>query len=210
MAGYRDPLRTPRQREKIKERLFRPIAIEIGWLVFEWNRLQEHLAELFAQISNPHSPDIPLAIWYSIDNDRARREMLRAAAKARFTDSTGSLRNEGDAIDWLVREVNKLTDRRHDAIHAPFNFVINADVQQIELHPSVWLGNPRARKFHGKDVLKEVSWHRHTARVLADYALTIFYAVRDPSHLTWPDKPQMPHLGQYPTQKKLRHQKRAK
>jgi hypothetical protein len=43
-------LTTPRQRERARARAFRPLAIELGWLVYEWNRLQEAIGELFADV----------------------------------------------------------------------------------------------------------------------------------------------------------------
>ena len=43
-------LRTPGKRQRLRVRVFRPLAIEIGWLAYEWNRLHEAMAELFADI----------------------------------------------------------------------------------------------------------------------------------------------------------------
>ena len=36
------PLKTPKQRERERKRLFRPYANELGWLLYEWNRLKNH------------------------------------------------------------------------------------------------------------------------------------------------------------------------
>jgi hypothetical protein len=39
-----------RERERERARVFRPLAIELGWLVYEWNRLQAAIGELFAML----------------------------------------------------------------------------------------------------------------------------------------------------------------
>jgi hypothetical protein len=47
-------LDTPQQRRREQERQFKPLAQEIGWIAFEWNRLEEALAELFADAISDH------------------------------------------------------------------------------------------------------------------------------------------------------------
>src|SRR5215467_2057727 len=74
---------TPKQRERARVRAFRPLALELGWIVYEWNRLHEALAELFADVVSGTRQSIGFAIWYAIAaNERSQRDMLRAAIKA--------------------------------------------------------------------------------------------------------------------------------
>jgi hypothetical protein len=47
-------LDTPQRRRREQERQFKPLAKEIGWIAFEWNRLEEALAELFADAISDH------------------------------------------------------------------------------------------------------------------------------------------------------------
>jgi len=79
------PRLTPAQRKLRNERRFRPIAAELGWLAYEWNRLHEAFAELFADFMSKgddnHKP-IGFAVWYSIPSDRTQRDMLRATIEA--------------------------------------------------------------------------------------------------------------------------------
>jgi hypothetical protein len=49
-------LRTPSQRAAEQRRLFRPYANELGWLVYQWNRLQQAMAELFTDLVTPDKP----------------------------------------------------------------------------------------------------------------------------------------------------------
>jgi hypothetical protein len=129
---------------------------------YEWNRLQEALGELFADAI--HNNRQGFAIWYSTPNDRAQREMLRAAVDMGFpiTDTVNPPRER--VILWLLGEIEKVADRRDDAIHAPLVFVNTSD--GIDLSPMYWLGNPRARKLRDKDLLTEFKWYRSSAAAL--------------------------------------------
>ena len=72
----------PAKRKRARERAFRPYAIQIGWITYEWNRLQEALGELFSDIVQPDTKRIGYAIWHSTDNDRTLRNMLRETTEA--------------------------------------------------------------------------------------------------------------------------------
>src|ERR1700730_16658421 len=69
--------------EEISKR-FQPYVVELGTLVYIWTRLHDHLAELFWRVTGILNGNIPLAIWHSTPNDRAQRDMLRAATTAKL------------------------------------------------------------------------------------------------------------------------------
>src|SRR5215813_10376154 len=64
-----------------RRRVFRPYALDIGYLVYSWNRLHDVLSVLFALVVQSTSPKLAGAIWHSTDNDFSQRKMLRAAVE---------------------------------------------------------------------------------------------------------------------------------
>lgn len=36
--------------KRLEAKTFQPLAIELGWIVYEWNRLHESLGEIFANV----------------------------------------------------------------------------------------------------------------------------------------------------------------
>ncbi len=190
--GQRNP-RPPS--EKMMDRTFAPFAMEIGKLTRSWNMLQENLGEIFARIVNDANRNIPLAVWYSTQNDRAQREMLRRAyASFGAINSRRHPRAKKD-IKWLLDRCDSLADQRNDALHAPLVLAASEANKTIEVVPSYFLGNPRALKLNNKNILEELRWYRESAETLRQYALSIwFYLGRDDK--SWPEKPLMPTLGQ--------------
>ncbi len=82
-------IRPSGQRKRLRTKVFKPLAIELGWLTFEWNRLHELLGEVFACVmaEDPvHSTFVAtgLAAWHALTNERSQRDMLRAALDARY------------------------------------------------------------------------------------------------------------------------------
>jgi hypothetical protein len=183
--------------------MFRPYALEIGKLSLEWNALQEVLALLFAAaIDDGHGTLLAYKVWHSTPNDRAQREMLRAATGVKFSKEpympyapapTRAL----DDVEWLLKEVDRLADRRNDAIHSPFWQAFYGD--EVRIEPATSLGHPRARKLAGKDVLAEFKWYQECARVLRVFAFKLCEVLMWFPQRPWPDRPQLPHLGQSKT-----------
>jgi hypothetical protein len=69
---------TPAERQKIHRKAFKPLAEELGWLVFHWNTLHETLCELYADLTDDRY--VSYAVWHSAANDRPQREMLQSGA----------------------------------------------------------------------------------------------------------------------------------
>jgi hypothetical protein len=152
-------LDTPQQRRREQERQFKPFAHEIGWIAFEWNRLQEALAELFADAISDHQP-IAFNVWHSVRSDLTQREMLKAAAAYRAATATSKQKPVWDEVLWLSNEAATLSHKRNDALHVPFVFITHSD--KIELLPFYFFGNPKAQKLSKKELLKEFNWYRKT------------------------------------------------
>jgi hypothetical protein len=201
-------LKTPKQRRREQERQFKPLALEIGWVAYEWNRLQETLAELFSDAMGTDS-QIALKLWHSQRSDLAQREMLRAAAEHRTAVASTELKLVWDAILWVTNEATKLSGKRNDALHVPFVFVTHAD--KIEVLPLFFFGNQKARKLAAsRDLLKEFEWYKNSLAVLADYAMSLHYAISAPEHFPLPHRPVLPNLGQKAPPKRSAHRSKPK
>jgi hypothetical protein len=185
-------LHTPQQRQREQERQFKPLALKIGWIAYEWNRLQETLAELFADAMGNHTP--AFKVWHSVRSDLTQREMLKAAAEDKMAFGAESLKRVWAEILWVTNEATALSHKRNDALHAPFFFVTHAD--KIEVLPLHFFGNQKAKKLLSKDILKEFEWYKNSLAVLADYAMILHYAVRFTGDFSLPSRPALPSLGQ--------------
>jgi hypothetical protein len=201
---------TPTQRERARTKVFRPLAIELGWLVYEWNRLQEALAELFATIVTPNNVRVGFAIWHELTNERAQRDILRAAIDARQLLETPKPRAYDD-IAWILKQLDALAGRRNDAVHAPLVFINSFGAEeQIEILPMHFFGNPRAKQLKDKSLLEEFRWYRdHLAR-LAEFAENLQFGIKFPVDYTWPDRPQLPSRGHFASRAPQRRKSRSK
>jgi hypothetical protein len=95
-------------------------------------------------------------------------------------------------LAWLLKEANRLSDHRNDAIHAPLVFITHPD--KIELTPFIFFGDPRASRLVTKNLLDEFAWYRGRASVLAHYAELSPYLMQYPDY-PWPERPKLPPLA---------------
>src|ERR1019366_6955998 len=167
---------------------------ELGELVYAWNALHENLCEVFcAVLSVPF--EVSTAIWHSIQSDRAQRNILRAATENAELKPAAARKS----ILWLVDQTNKLADKRNDAIHSPYAFVLYIqDPPVAELLPFAAMGNPRSRNLASKELLAEFRWYRETATALGGYAIRVRSGLLRPEE-PWPDRPILPILTQKKT-----------
>lgn len=181
---------------------FRPYAVALGELVYAWGRLYSILGALFWSVSGQPKNSVPTAVWNSVTNDRAQREMLKAAA------AVAPLRNyAADEIAWIVDRADALSDNRNDAIHSPY-FLSISDTG-VELQSNFYGGSPRALKLRGKNLMAEFILYRERAETLAEYAAAIHNGLLFPEK-PWPQRPPWPKLDPSKTHKRLRPRKRAK
>lgn len=197
---------------KQRQKKFRPYAVELGEVIYTWNRLQESLASMFWHFTkrpDDFFDEVGLAIWYSTPNDRTQREMLRAAVRASERHKAFEKYPEAqEDIYWLLNKCNSFADKRNDAIHSPYMLYPSKDGLTPLEGESIFsagflLGNPRALKLRGKDLLAEFRWYSEYADALWHYSTAIRECLHDPRK-PWPEKPDLPHLGQSPTHTKAR------
>ena len=184
------------ERKRAKEKAFAPFAEQIGWIAYEWNRLQEALGDLFCDIVRPGSDRVGNAIWHSTDNERALRRMLEEALEAAKTENQVEQRPYDD-VSWILSKIDKLAGRRNAAIHAPFALVSkSASDPGFEVMPLHMSGHPRAKELKDKEVLGEFKWYRDHLEKLADFAEALHFALIFPD-ISWPDRPELPPRGQF-------------
>jgi hypothetical protein len=191
------------------EKAFKPIALELGWLVFHWNNLQEDLSYLFADLSD--NGETAHAIWHSAVNDRPQREMLRSAAETMKASSDPEQQRFCEGVLWILNELNSLAGRRNDALHAPLVFIppLWPNGPEVEIEPNSYTGNPRAKslKRAGEPLWEIFAWYRTHIAMLAGFSSDLHYAwmFRDRDEpYPWPDTPQLPPRGQFRSRRKSR------
>jgi hypothetical protein len=127
-----------------------PYVAALGRVAHSWNYLQEALGQLFCGVTGLET-GVGEAIWHSTTNDRAQREMLRAAVLASTHERISTkLPKAKDDIIWLLDKANGVAEQRNNAIHAPMSLILGKE--EIELHPLSYHGNPRAHKLIGRDI----------------------------------------------------------
>jgi len=188
---------------------FKPYAIEIGFLVREWNGLQEKLCDIFSTVLGVKNGAVARAIWYAVQNDRLQRKLLQEAAKATFEKQPKIL----DAILWLVDKTDGIGQQRDNAIHSPVSMIITDPREFIALY---FYGHPRATTLKGKKLLAEIHLYREKAKILEKYASALEYQIRHQrtrwgdETLPLPEKPSLPSLEQKTQEKVSSHKVRAK
>jgi hypothetical protein len=65
-------------------------ALALGYLVREWNWLQNTRLNLFSTLLEPTEFSVSSAIWYKLLNDRCQRAILGAAAQQIFKPAAKS------------------------------------------------------------------------------------------------------------------------
>jgi hypothetical protein len=168
---------------------FEPYVAAVGRVVHAWNFLQEKLALIFAAMSGADH-EIALAIWYSTENDRAQRQMFRAAINASPAKRWAATAR--DDLLWLLNRADELADAINNAIHVPCS-AYTSDAG-TEMAAAFHTGNPRARRLVGKHLIDEFLWCEEYAETLSRFAITTASALQD-SRFEWPAKPGVPSRG---------------
>lgn len=168
----------------------------VGKVAYAWNFLHERLALCFAAIVQG-PPAIPLAIWYSTENDRAQRKMLHAAVKASDANTWATEEQRGDVL-WLLGKADSLSVSRNDAVHAPCSITVgHRDDDRAEMAPAFMNGHPRSTRLvlTGTRILDECAWCEGYAEILARYAMQIETALKFSKQYAWPARPRLPTKG---------------
>jgi hypothetical protein len=178
----------------VTDKAFRPYAIALGQIALAWNEFHQALALLFCSVMGGGFVNQFLAIWNAIRNDRAQREILKAAALNNTNGTMPPEMVEGlvKLIEWINARANEVEDARDDALHSP---LLAFRGTQNAVFPAAGLGHKRAEKLlKRKDLLAEFRWCRDSAMTLTEFAFAIDNAWA--RGLSWPDTPTMPNRGE--------------
>lgn len=195
------------------EQLLAPYRYALGEAALEWNKLQETLGLLFGTIIQPVYPMMPsiaLAVWHSIKSDRTQRDILSAAANARFTDAEKTFTQAKADIKWLLDEVNKLADSRNNVVHSPMvvmGFATQGEPEKTVVRVSGFdmYGNPRATALNKQqDILGFFAWSSECSKIFDLFTQNLIVALIRSS--AWPSRPQLPNRGQKKTHPSQHHQ----
>jgi hypothetical protein len=176
-------------------RRFRPYAVELGYLIYSWNRLQEVLARLFWQLTGMPDRLTALAVWYAVPSDRTQRDMLRAALEASHEKRLKDFPTARADISWLMKKANDLSVQRNDAVHAPLKFEQSS--RGAKLRSAHLGGHPRALRLRDKDLMTEFRWYADSADALSLFAEKAFHCLAGVPNQQWPTRPVIPQLEQY-------------
>jgi hypothetical protein len=158
-------------------RLFRAHALAVGQLTLAWNSLHEQLGKLFWTICGGDG-EVILSAWHSLISDKSQRDMLRAAAKARFGDGV-----EVKKILELLELINKASDMRNAAVHGPMTLGFHDG--KWSAAPDHLFGNRRAKQLLQYDQLQEeLRCTTDTLVSLRDYIAQIDGAIN--GFIPWP------------------------
>lgn len=161
----------------------------IGKIVMAWNDYQEELGKLFGNLFNRRDWQLALSAWHALDNDRAQRNMLVAAARAKLKPNNPVLTE----IEWLNNS-NKIADQRNIGIHMPLMKYSERD-GSFHILPLAMFGNSKAAKMSGRDLLKEYAHFERQIRKMFSYAVALDFAVTPKRHRrgkgSLPERPKL-------------------
>jgi hypothetical protein len=184
---------------------FRPYAEALGQIALAWNEFHETMSLLFCSFMGGGYCNHYLAVWQALKNDRAKRDVLLAAAKNSplFNDEE-SRKRIIEAAEHIYKLANTVEDARDSALHSP---LWGARYESgIKVQPETGLGHIRAGRLRDqKNLLAEFRWCRAAASVLADYVDDLNDSLSGRSRRPWPKKPSLPNRGET-NEKKPRHQ----
>jgi hypothetical protein len=161
----------------------------VGRVAYAWNRLHEQLGVLFVAVSGMERK-VALTKWYSVRNDRAQREMLKAAVFATSSQRSEKLPDApDDDLIWLLESADDLAEDRNNAVHAPCSLFISESGS--EMVAAFFDGNPRAKNLMGKRLLVEFAWCEKCAETLISFTERLGVAIAFPERFPWPQRPKI-------------------
>jgi hypothetical protein len=181
---------------------FEPYAVEIGFLLREWNDLQEKLADLFTTLLGLRDGGPARAIWYAVPNDRLQRRILKDVASYLFkptkpfrelNEQQRSDAKVWDEIEWIICKADRIGTTRDAAAHSPVAVVLGEPFEFISRHLH---GNPLAAQLRGKKLLTEFRLHRGRTATVREHAAAIEWYVRNGRRSTFPERPAWPERPQ--------------
>jgi hypothetical protein len=173
---------------------FDAYAASVGKVAHAWNSLHERLGVLFAAVTGMER-NVALSIWYSVQSDRAQREMLKAAVYATNSQRSEKLPKAPDDLKWLLDRAEEVANARNNAVHAPCSLFIGGSGS--EMGAAYFDGNPRAKNLMGKELLVEFAWCESYAETLSRFTGMLGTAVALPDRYQWPERPKILSRDQF-------------
>jgi hypothetical protein len=163
---------------------YKPYAQALGEIALAWNDFHVTLSDLFWAVSKVPNGLMPNAIWNSLKSDRAQREALKSLVELAILGHHLPMATKTEIL-WVLERADRLEDLRNDALHAP----LYGDGGTV----FAWhqLGNKRAKKLEGKNLLKEFSYFYDTTVVLREYTEKLSANLRSPND-PLPNRPKLP------------------
>ena len=184
-------------------------ALQIGRVSMASNTLHENFFLLFWWLTGNQMKALAHGIWHSASSDAAQRKFLRAAA---LTQTDKRLIG---ALDWMLKQAEKIGSDRNALIHSPMTNTISADGKLI-LTPSQLGGKAsHLERLRTKPSPKDWDTVRGNLWVLAQYAQAIDLYLMHNSSATpqpWPHRPRLLRLegAVKPRPRKARNTKHAR
>jgi hypothetical protein len=196
--------------ERAVNEAMEPYAKELGLLLQAWNHLHYVLTLLFLAICTNYQgekipEDILLGIWNAVPNDRQQRNMLRAAAKARFGRHEKVMKEIGIDVElirqnesirlneilWVLDRADYLGRMRDDSAHVPTGLNVSNKILQVV--PMESLQHPIGDRLSGQNLVELFSLHRARMETVSKYAQALWaYFVGGNSQPHFPQRPAWP------------------
>jgi hypothetical protein len=213
--------------EKMYNAALEGYARELGLLIHSWNDLHIELTQLFLVVCRDYQleeeRDILLAVWNAIPNERLQREMLRQAARVRYSLNVGVMTKIGIDIEpirthdaailneilWVLEKADSLGRKRDDSTHVPM--ILDATMP-FSLRPRAFdgLGHPIAKQLSDKELLEEFSLYRARILAVSTHASAVLAYLIGGDEPSLPERPLWPSSPPSSAQKDGKEPKRAK
>jgi hypothetical protein len=173
-----------------RSRTFNPYAKGLGEVALIWNDFHMVLSGLFGSVTKIPNLIAADTIWNSLRADRSQRVMLESLIDLNAINYNipSKLRDE---MLWVLDQATRIEDLRNDLLHSP---VLLGDDKK----PFAWhhLGNYRAKKLAGKDLLREARLFYDHVIILREYTEKLHEAYRrQGSEVRLPRRPSLPSRG---------------
>jgi hypothetical protein len=163
--------------ETYQEEEYQPLALALGQVALAWNDSHGHFGFVFETLMAPRQDTGTAQIWHSLAQDRALRQMLKAAIIFKHPAIRQSFPTALDDVCWMINQAEALEDARNDIVHSPVMRLPGKQGEPVVVRP--WnSGQYRATKLGKRpDLLLEFLWCRDTALTLRDYASSMDIAL---------------------------------
>jgi hypothetical protein len=169
-------------------------ARAVGRVSGAWNYLHHFLGVFFA-VAMGGDVELVLAAWDSIESDRTKREMLRAAIEAIEVvrpDRWKQTPTAADDLLWVLGRADALAAVRNDAAHALVTLHIGAEITVGVPFPARGKREKRLANdaMKGRKLLDDFKKCEEATDTLSGFVAEAFHALNQSHGGKWPPRPQ--------------------